>query len=345
MFFDYIEGVPIRCFYIPVFSKSEKRDDLITYMYGKNRKFKIGDKLPINTMWYRYPKNLMILNLKDGKYMAHIIKDGVLWDNKYVGGVDKNIFNEIEAVINSDGDFININSYEDMELYIEDMNKYMDIVDNLESYNEYLVGKLNATYSSLRAVSSVTSIKSLILFIDYEDVCSINKFFNGKFRTNEMSLIEIKSFIFFNESIFAKIDLTIIKNILRKKYELAYIDLDIRFEEHFSFYEKQIIMNRDVLNKKWKNEVSFEEEKRFGELLECLRWAFEKREDSFVVEKIMDGYIYWCLKEINDLLEDNLDLVCNYKKWNDFSIINEFEIDIDMVLKLIEECKIKKIVS
>lgn len=342
MFFDYIEGVPVKCFYVPVFSKTVNKDDLINYMYGKSRKFKIGDKLPLQTIWYKYPKNLIILSFKDGIHMAHIVKNGVLCDNKCLLGVDENIFDDIDMVINSDGDFINIRSYEDMCLYMNDMNSHVENLNNLESHNEFLVAKLNRAYSSIRIISSATSVKSLISLVHYEDVDDINVFFKREFKTKNMSLMEIKSFMLFNKDVFTRVNLIMLKSILRKKYELMYIDLDIEYEEYFNFYRRQVEMSKSNLSNRWKIDIGLKAEKRFGELLECLIWAFEKREDSFLVEKIMDGYISLCIKEFDDLLKNNPGLFSSYKKWNDFYISEE--IDIDNVLDLVNLYNDEKVV-
>ena len=337
MFLDYIEGMPVRCFYTPIFSKTGRSDDLIVYNYGKNREFKIGDKLPLETMWYRYPENLMILSLRDNKFIAYIIKNGILLDSKYANEIDECIFDDIGTVINSDGDFISIKSCKDIGLYIDDMHNYMEIVRSLESYNEYLVSNLNTTYSSIRIISSAISVKSLLSFIEYEDISDINAFLNRKFMTNNMSLMEIKSFIYFNRNIFSKIDITMLKNILRKKYEMKYIELDIKYEEHFNFYEEQIKLHKGILNEKWKGPKIFEKEKRFGEVLECLRWSFQNKDDYFFTEKIMNNFIYWCLREINGLVKANPDLFCKYRQWNDFPIDDIF--DMDNIFNLIEDCK------
>lgn len=70
----------VKLFYIPIFSeKSIGTKDSVTWQSGgRMRSFRIGDELPLRTLYYNYPENFMIFDYRFNHQDIWIVKNGKL---------------------------------------------------------------------------------------------------------------------------------------------------------------------------------------------------------------------------------------------------------------------------
>lgn len=79
--YDYLAGEQVKCFYIPVFNSNINDliiKDITWHSGGLMRDYNIGDKLPLNTLYYKYPKDFIIFDINYDPKFIFIVKDGKL---------------------------------------------------------------------------------------------------------------------------------------------------------------------------------------------------------------------------------------------------------------------------
>lgn len=165
--YDYINGEQVKCFYIPFYynSTKETNDCHINHSGGHLYSFANGNEVPLQTNYYKYDKNLIILDtlfrektyycpschneghedeLKDGKLICdlcetnmkpspaiiHIIRDGKIFKTIYdvYDEMNEELFGNTKMVIDYYGNKINITSYQDILSYLPDYRNYKEIV-------------------------------------------------------------------------------------------------------------------------------------------------------------------------------------------------------------------------
>lgn len=102
--YNFINDNQVKCFYTPIYTIDGYIDKpCIYYNHGTMDSFNIGDELPLSTLYYKYPNNLMIFdydfNMLGG--CVHVIKD-------------KKIFKIVENILE-----LNSKDFENNELLVD----------------------------------------------------------------------------------------------------------------------------------------------------------------------------------------------------------------------------------
>ena len=143
--YDYLCGEQVKVFYSPIFDLSGVLDNepVIYHSGGSLRGYGIGDELPIQTSYYKYPEDFIIFDyrfdresLKDtaSEYNIQanvfVVKKGKLksvkWDEKLVKS-DLGL-----AVVDNYGRFLNISTLEDFKLIKNDFREAMKSLEERE---------------------------------------------------------------------------------------------------------------------------------------------------------------------------------------------------------------------
>lgn len=125
MFFDILDTMPVSLFFKPNFSIESGLTKV-----GSFRSYKIGDKLELDTLYYKYPKNFIVLDVATLKEIkACIVKYGIL-----EGVVDEvtgeNIANA-EKIYNPKGEELKIDYLEDIYSFKNDFLSYKKEYESL----------------------------------------------------------------------------------------------------------------------------------------------------------------------------------------------------------------------
>lgn len=123
-FQDYLGNMPIRCFYKVIFYKDsmdvDNRVSGVSYLDGDSRFFKIGDRLPLISSYFKYPNDMLIYDYKGNDEIIHIIKDGVYMGNKAISELPNELLKE-SHIISSDGrEILNIKNKNDIKKLKDD---------------------------------------------------------------------------------------------------------------------------------------------------------------------------------------------------------------------------------
>lgn len=145
--YDYINGEQVKCFYslIPSISGNLLDDDFLC-SGGNLINYKNGDKVPIEKLFYKYNKDLIILDNEIGNDISiHVIIDGVVYATyKDLKDFDFNEFDNIDfMVINYNGDKqLNIKTNEDIINYIEEYNELKCLEKKIRKLSRDLMGEI-----------------------------------------------------------------------------------------------------------------------------------------------------------------------------------------------------------
>lgn len=154
--YDYLEDKCISCFYGISFYKTEYEIDNkksgVTYVCEGSRFFQTGDKLPLKTNYYLYPKDFYIYDYISNEGIIHIIEDEIYKGYKHINECEIDYNNAY--IINANGlEILDIKSKNDLiELqnhWNECKQRYTDIklkyfpngdaamfMSNISKYNE-----------------------------------------------------------------------------------------------------------------------------------------------------------------------------------------------------------------
>jgi len=125
--FDYLDGEQVKIFYTPIFNEGYG----MCHSGGLLRKFNINDELPLKTIYYKYPNNMIIYAyghwndvwiIKDKKLKEHY------YDLKYIETISLSV-----PVYNYMGNEMNIKTVEDFVLCNDD---YEEAFKNRD-YNDF----------------------------------------------------------------------------------------------------------------------------------------------------------------------------------------------------------------
>ena len=116
----------VKCFYAPSFWDGE-----IGHMGGSLKHYKIGDCVPINTLYYNYPPDFIIVDYRNLNNNLNIIKDGVLDSQQKMSDLNEILpkpesFLIVVPVYNNFGEKIKINTFKDILDINKDFNKKVD---------------------------------------------------------------------------------------------------------------------------------------------------------------------------------------------------------------------------
>jgi hypothetical protein len=132
--YDYLGGYQIKLFDIPLYYGEYYG---LGFMGGQLRGYGKDEELPLQTLWYKYPKDFTILDedavedySDEYKEMVHIIKD-----SKYFDSVDLDKFEDKyigDKVYDYRGSLLNIKSREDMYNHIKLKSEWKQKQNELE---------------------------------------------------------------------------------------------------------------------------------------------------------------------------------------------------------------------
>jgi hypothetical protein len=132
--YDYLGGYQIKLFDIPLYYGEYYG---LGFMGGQLRGYGKDEELPLQTLWYKYPKDFTILDedavedySDEYKEMVHIIKD-----SKYFDSVDLDKFEDKyikNKVYDYRGSLLNIKSREDMYNHIKLKSEWKQKQNELE---------------------------------------------------------------------------------------------------------------------------------------------------------------------------------------------------------------------
>lgn len=154
--YDTCSGKQIKCFYVPIFHADKNGNSGTYHSGGLLRNFEIGDKLPVKTLYYKYPNDFIIF---DYEYYNDIwvVKNGCLYEYindipSYIGdgvydyvGEQLNIYEVCDFEIMK-GDYLRTKKiYEQGEKKIFPNGVFNTFLNNKGEYNKnrYKLDKLN----------------------------------------------------------------------------------------------------------------------------------------------------------------------------------------------------------
>lgn len=143
--YDCINGIQIKCFGIPCYyGKNENEKYPVNEMGGLLRNYNIGSKVPIKTFWYKYNKNLIILDIYDTEYsiICHIIENGIIKNTLFNNEI-KNIKNiEKYQIIDYYGKNLNIKNISDIYNYKKNMKIYRNKIYDSSKETKTIINQI-----------------------------------------------------------------------------------------------------------------------------------------------------------------------------------------------------------
>ena len=138
--YDYLGGEQVKIFYIPIFSKGSVLDKNPSTWHsgGRLRDFNKKDKLPLETLYYKYPKNFIIFDFSYQSEDVWIIKNGKFKEFKNYHEIKAKDLGE--AIYTYYGTELNINSIEDFQLIKEE---YISSRENAEKQEKEVLSGRN----------------------------------------------------------------------------------------------------------------------------------------------------------------------------------------------------------
>lgn len=139
-------GEHVKCFYSIAFWNGDyfafenNGFGNTTHIGGELRGFNIGEKLPITTRFYKYPKDFCIFDFRSFDSAVHVIRDGIY--DKFISPDKIQRTDILPYWIDNYGRQINITSENDFKKIERDFKKHTEKI--LEVLREYdLIGLLN----------------------------------------------------------------------------------------------------------------------------------------------------------------------------------------------------------
>lgn len=190
--YDYLGDYQIKIFNVPIFYELEIYGGLGT-MGGSLFSYDKGEDLPLQTLWYKYPKNFTILDedayegySDESKQVVHIIKEGKYFDTILLEDFDEKDIGQ--KVYNYYGVLLNVKSKQDMYNHIKLKEELEFKQDELEKLyfpegSHYCIIKDIETYDrlfpeyniKLEELNSEFKYK-LYLKEDYEDEMTLGSY-------------------------------------------------------------------------------------------------------------------------------------------------------------------------
>lgn len=161
--YDFINGMQIKCFYLPIFYK-EDENYAVFHSGGTLQFFEEGDEVPTQTMYYKYPNNFIIYNYRSIA-PAHLIKDGKVVCTKNIELFTKSDWENVEVVIDYYGNLINVHSTQDC----------LDLFNDFKAYQAIEQPILNNGLEMLNRIKKATELEKESLWEEYHKNNEIRK--------------------------------------------------------------------------------------------------------------------------------------------------------------------------
>lgn len=314
---DYINGIPVKFFYTPIFNEYKKD---VWHGDGSNTYYDTGDMIPTKTLYYNLPQNFLILsqNIENNNIEIHIIEDSRVLDTISINRLGDSFFSADRVIFNTYGEQIKIKSVSDCKNYIyesnnkfEELNKINDKISDL--FNNILQPLYDLKIIFLSIFSDKKNSNYSLKVQDLENI--LNK--NEKIKKDILDILNIKDSSDLSDYIFKIKD----NNPVLADKLLKYIDyeIDINNTNFNELQNKNKPSVDDILktyNQKWIIQNKFKKESHLGKLIDCFIHYYSSRYDK--VDDFLGNPFekYLILKNtIKDLLIKNPTLIASYGAW------------------------------
>ncbi|MDF2880171.1 MAG: hypothetical protein K0R54_728 [Clostridiaceae bacterium] len=143
--YDYLGGEQVKIFYSPIFDKDFFGEIVTVHSGGSLLSFGTNDRLPLKTLYYKYPENFCVFDYRGNKDVF-IIKDGKFKEIKKYYKLKKADIGD--SVVNYYGTEISINNLGDFKRISNDFNNTFKKYEN--GKKELLPKGFNETLKNYR---------------------------------------------------------------------------------------------------------------------------------------------------------------------------------------------------
>lgn len=315
--YDYINGEQVKIFYHPIFDEYTKDT---WHSGGSLVDYVNGDNVNLKTLYYKRPENFIVLdeNEYEQNPLLHVIKKGKVNTTTSLKDADESLFEGNEEVITYYGRNLGLKTKEDCYNYIKDKKLSAEKYTEITKEHSLLY---NTRYIPTHWIMSHIKPSETI----------------NKFRPDRKSKLEV---------IFRGINhIEEIQNLLKENFD-SYDELSALLETNDELWDKfcdmvypmaskihesskKIMDEIDAKNKplieqiekafqeKYPVRALYEEEKQFGEFLECLRYMYTEKSDTSRIQGLASNKERYeaLILAIKDFVEKNDSIVESYAKW------------------------------
>ncbi|MCC0671801.1 MULTISPECIES: hypothetical protein [unclassified Clostridioides] len=153
--FDYLEEIKIGLFNKVSYTKSSG----LEIDNGSNKNYKIKDRLPLESLYYNYPKNFLVLNMDQNKINFLKIRG-----EKYIGRTDK--IEEIEIqdfkkIYFQDGRELQIEYLEEIPMFLKSLEEFKNHIKKIELNKNKLMIEIRDSSDELMFIKKKPLIDKL----------------------------------------------------------------------------------------------------------------------------------------------------------------------------------------
>ncbi|MCC0727633.1 hypothetical protein KGF51_14590 [Clostridioides sp. ZZV14-6045] len=153
--FDYLEGIKIELFNKVSYTKSSG----LEVINGSNKNYKLMDILPLESLYYNYPRSFLVLSIDQNKVNFLKVRDG-----KYIGKTNK--IGEIEIqnfkkVYFQDGRELQIDYLEDIPKFFKSFEEFRSIIKEIELKKNKLIIEIRDSSDELMFIKKKPLIDKL----------------------------------------------------------------------------------------------------------------------------------------------------------------------------------------
>ncbi|EMH2710060.1 hypothetical protein SI855_002816 [Clostridioides difficile] len=153
--FDYLEGIKIGLFNKVSYTKSGG----LEIDNGSNKNYKIKDRLPLESLYYNYPKSFLVLNMDQNKINFLKIRG-----EKYIGRTDK--IEEVEIqdfkkIYFQDGRELQIEYLEEIPMFLKSLEEFKNHIKKIELNKNKLMIEIRDSSDELMFIKKKPLIDKL----------------------------------------------------------------------------------------------------------------------------------------------------------------------------------------
>lgn len=315
--YDYINGEQVKVFFHPIY---EERTKSTWHSGGSLNNFYNGDSVILKTLYYKRPKNFIVLDENDHEKnpLVHIIKNGKIEATTPLRSANNSYFDNNEAILTYNGDRINLKTKEDCLEYIKYLeyweNKYREITkEHSDIFNNRYIPS-NWIISHIKPTENINKFrpdrksKLDVIFKGINHIQEIRDCLNNNFESYD----KLQALLVSDDELWNKFcDLV---------YPMA-IEIHKASEELLDSIAKN---NEPLLKElqkefedKYKLEDTYLKETQLGEYLECFRYMYKDKSEVRVIKGLPSSEEVYnsLLLAIKDFIQQNNGIVNSYIKW------------------------------
>lgn len=172
-FYDILDKMPVQLFLKPDFNA----DTGLTKIKGCYKVYKIGDNLELNTLYYKYPKNFIVLNVETFEFC--IIKDSVVVG--VVNELTEDNIAQAEKIYTPTGEELAIDYLEDVynykrcyDFYKRKYQEYKEEKNNILLNIQSQIDEDDFAFIRLKPKMDLIDVQLIELKNDFEQNCFID---------------------------------------------------------------------------------------------------------------------------------------------------------------------------